>query len=142
MHNFYTYALAQIRHGYTNRWKVVYCRDNSYTLSILTALQRYNLIENFFVDYNEKNINKRCNIYLKYKFGQPILSSLNVISKPGSIRPVTKLQLYKLLRRSNNTLYFLNTPNGITAYNYSDIYVLNLKKQVFTGFLLFKVEIW
>lgn len=141
-YNRFSFVFAQIKYGYSQHWTSVSCSANFFSLNILKALKNYHLINGFFFDLKEKNLNKRCIIFLKYKQGKPLLAEIDLISRPGSMHPISKFKLHRLLRRNPNCLYFLNTSNGIVAYNLNDLYVLNFKKDIYCGFLLFKVEIW
>lgn len=144
MLNLYSYSISQINYANFQKWPIVYIRPNSFILKILFSLYQYGLIQGFFVDYNEINIFKRCQVFLRYKNGHSVFTFLKLIHRPGRQIFITRFKLWRLARKSPSTLFFLSTSKGIVAYNLKDIFYLsnNNNKLFHGGLLLFTVDLW
>ena len=71
--------LVGLKNGYSNKNKFAYCRLNSFCLELLWELYKEELIYDFSVDPEKAKIKIR----LKYFRNKPLVTGLNLISKPS-----------------------------------------------------------
>ena len=101
--------LVNIKNGYSNKNKYAYCKLNFFCINVLWALYKEELIYDFHVD----KANNKIQIKLKYFKDKPILTSLNLISKPSLIVFSNFTNLKKF--SNNYDFFFISTSNGVIS---------------------------
>ena len=73
--------LVNLRNGYSNKNKFAYCRLSIFCITILFQLYEEKLIHEFFIDSK----NNKIKIKLKYFKSKPLITNINLISKPSLV---------------------------------------------------------
>lgn len=120
--------LVSIKNSYSNKNKFAYCKVNKFCLDLLWVLYKEGLIADFKLLSNTK-----VQIRLKYIKNKPLLTNLNLISKP-SLNQYSNF--YNLKNYYNKYDYFfLLTSQGIISSS------LLLKNTNLGGKVLFGLKI-
>ena len=106
--------LVSIKNSYSNKNKYAYCKLNFLCINVLWALYKEELICDFYVD----KANSKIQIKLKYFKDKPILTNVNLISKPS----LTVFSNFNNLKKfsKNYDYFFISTSNGIISSNYAN----------------------
>lgn len=101
--------LVALKNGYSNKNKYAYCRLNKFVLNILWILFKEGLVSDFKI---KTDINK-IEIKLKYIKTKPLLTNIELISKPK----LKKFVGYNNLKSFNQKFdyFFLSTSTGIIS---------------------------
>jgi len=121
--------LVSLKNAYSNKNKYAYCKVNKLCLEILWTLYKEGLIADFKIDTLENKVK----IKLKYIKTKPLLSNLQLISKPKLKCFATFNKLHFFNQKFD--YFFLSTSSGIVS---SKILLKNFK---LGGQLLFGLKI-
>lgn len=121
--------LVALKNGYSNKNKYAYCRINKFVLNILWILFKEGLVSDFKI---KTDINK-IEIKLKYIKTKPLLTNIELISKPK----LKKFVSFNNIKSFNQKFdyFFLSTSTGIIS---SKILLKNVK---IGGKILFGLKI-
>jgi len=106
--------LVNIKNGYSNKSKYVYCKLNFFCINVLWTLYKEELIYDFHID----KANSKIQIKLKYFKDKPIFSNVNLISKPS----LTVFSNFNNLKKfsTNYDYFFISTSNGVISSSYAN----------------------
>lgn len=101
--------LVGLRNGYSNKNKFAYCKSNKFCFKLLEEFRKEELIHDFFVIEDKSKI---C-IKLKYFRNKPLISQLELISKPS----LTSFSTYEDLNffYKKYDYFFISTSFGIIS---------------------------
>ena len=106
--------LVNIKNGYSNKSKYVYCKLNFFCINVLWTLYKEELIYDFHID----KANSKIQIKLKYFKDKPIFSNVNLISKPS----LTVFSNFENLRKfyTNYDYFFISNHSFLIWKNFSE----------------------
>jgi len=104
--------LVNIKNAYSNKNKYAYCRLNFFCINVLWAMYKEELIYDFYVD----EANSKIQIKLKYFKDKPIITNINLISKP-SFTIFSNFNNFKKFSK-NYDFFFLSTSHGVISSSY------------------------
>jgi ribosomal protein S8 len=121
--------LVSIKNGYSNKNKYAYCKINKFCLDILWVLYKEGLISDFKI---QSKISK-VQIRLKYIKNKPLLTNINLISKPSLNHYSSFYNLKNFYNKYD--YFFMSTSTGIISSS------LLLKNNHIGGKVLFGLKI-
>ena len=121
--------LVSIKNGYSNKNKYAYCKINKFCLDILWVLYKEGLISDFKI---QSKISK-VPIRLKYIKNKPLLTNINLISKPSLNHYSSFYNLKNFYNKYD--YFFMSTSTGIISSS------LLLKNNHIGGKVLFGLKI-
>ena len=121
--------LVSIKNGYSNKNKYAYCKINKFCLDILWVLYKEGLISDFKI---QSKISK-VQIRLKYIKNKPLLTNINLISKPSLNHYSSFYNLKNFYNKYD--YFFMSTSTGIISSS------LLLKNTHIGGKVLFGLKI-
>lgn len=101
--------LVGLKNGYSNKNKFAYCKLNSFCVNVLWELYKEELIYDFSIQPEESKIKIR----LKYFKNKPLLSGLDLISKPSLANFSEYDKLDKFYKKFD--YFFISTSLGIVS---------------------------
>ena len=101
--------LVGLKNGYSNKNKFAYCKLNSFSLNLVWELYKEELIYDFIVEENKSRIQ----ITLKYFKNKPLLSTLDLISKPSLSNFSGYDELDKFYKKFD--YFFVSTTLGVIS---------------------------
>ena len=106
--------LVNIKNGYSNKSKYVYCKLNFFCINVLWTLYKEELIYDFYID----KANSKIQIKLKYFKDKPIFGNVNLISKPS----LTVFSNFNNLKKfsKNYDYFFISTSNGVISSSHAN----------------------
>ena len=120
---------VSIKNGYSNKNKYAYCKINKFCLDILWVLYKEGLISDFKI---QSKISK-VQIRLKYIKNKPLLTNINLISKPSLNHYSSFYNLKNFYNKYD--YFFMSTSTGIISSS------LLLKNTHIGGKVLFGLKI-
>lgn len=101
--------LVSLKNGYSNKNKYAYCKLNSFCISVLWQLYKEELIYDFSVEPE----NSKIKIKLKYFKNKPLITNLQLISKPSLIN-FSNFEELRLFYKKYD-YFFMSTSVGIIS---------------------------
>jgi|JI102314A2RNA_FD_contig_101_111803_length_2864_multi_2_in_0_out_0_4 small subunit ribosomal protein S8 len=101
--------LVSLKNGYSNKNKYAYCKLNSFCVTVLWELYKEELIYDFSVEPE----NSKIKIRLKYFKNKPLITNLQLISKPSLIN-FSNFEELRLFYKKYD-YFFMSTSVGIIS---------------------------
>ena len=101
--------LVSLKNGYSNKNKYAYCKLNSFCISVLWQLYKEELIYDFSVEPESSKIK----IKLKYFKNKPLITNLQLISKPSLVN-FSNFEELRLFYKKYD-YFFLSTSMGVIS---------------------------
>ena len=101
--------LVSLKNGYSNKNKYAYCKLNSFCISVLWQLYKEELIYDFSVEPE----NSKIKIKLKYFKNKPLITNLQLISKPSLVN-FSNFEELRLFYKKYD-YFFVATSRGVLS---------------------------
>jgi small subunit ribosomal protein S8 len=105
MKNYLWNMFASLKNGQLAKRNFIYQTRKKICESFLTILWDEGLILGYTVDSNDSNLLK---IFLKYKYGKPVINTIKVISKPSKRVYWSINQIWKINSSKNFIIFSTN----------------------------------
>lgn len=101
--------LVALKNGYSNKNKYAYCKLNSFCITVLWELYKEELIYDFSLEPE----NSKIKIRLKYFKNKPLITNLQLISRPSLIN-FSNFEELKVFYKKYD-YFFLSTSMGVIS---------------------------
>jgi len=141
MSNVLINLVNKIKIAHKNKEHSITVRSSVFCVRILKLLQQEGVILAFTLlsakNYQDVGV-KYVKVYLKYYNGQPVISSIDVVSLPRARKYYTIGQAHKYFFKSSlQGFYIVTTPHGITTS--TEVLSLTTKFSSVMGEILLKI---